>query len=207
VDEAVNAVEQLKADVIVAQGIESGGHGGNYAPPLSDLLQTILARFSGSPQAPVVLAAGGLANGIDVASHIARGASGAVMGTRFLLTPESKYTNAQREALLAAGSEDTIRSMAFDYARDALGWPEGVDGRGLRNDTVADFEQGVDLELIRAKYKEAMQNQDRKRLLVWAGTGVGSMNRIMPARDVMEDLQRELEYQSKHDVNPSARLQ
>ncbi|KAJ3809113.1 NPD-domain-containing protein [Lentinula lateritia] len=196
-DEAVHAVEYLEADVIVAQGIESGGHGGSYAPPLSELLQSILAQFAGSSQGPCILAAGGLANGSDIALQLGLGAAGAVMGTRFLLSPESKYTDAQREALIAARSEDTVRTMAFDQARGTIDWPEGIDGRGLRNDTVSDFEQGVSLELIQSKFKEGIQNQDHKRFLVWAGTGVGSMNRTMPAKDIVKELHQECEQQFK----------
>ncbi|KAJ3888773.1 2-nitropropane dioxygenase [Lentinula edodes] len=194
-DEAVHAVENLKADVIVAQGIESGGHGGSYAPPLSELLQSILAQFAGSSQEPCILAAGGLANGSDIALQLGLGAAGVVMGTRFLLSPESKYTDAQREALIAARSEDTVRTMAFDQARGTIDWPEGIDGRGLRNDTVSDFEQGVSLELIQSKFKEGIQNQDHKRFLVWAGTGVGLMNHTMPAKDIVKELHQECKQQ------------
>ncbi|KAE9400348.1 2-nitropropane dioxygenase [Gymnopus androsaceus JB14] len=194
-EEAVYYVNNLKPDVIVAQGIESGGHGSGSAPPLSDLIQSILARFSESPQGPIILAAGGLANGRDIAFQLSLGVSGAVLGTRFLLTPESKYTDAQRKALIAARSEDTVRTMAFDQARGTLDWPEGVDGRGLRNDTVLDFEQGSSLELLQAKFKEGIKNQDRNRFLVWAGTGVGRMARVMPAKDVVQELHLECEQQ------------
>lgn len=45
-----------------------------------------------------------------------------------------------------------------------------------------DFDQGSSLEFIQAKFKEGIKNQDRSRFLVWAGTGVGSMNRVMPAK-------------------------
>ncbi|KAJ3923062.1 hypothetical protein F5877DRAFT_74658 [Lentinula edodes] len=217
-DEAVHAVENLKADVIVAQGIESGGHGGSYAPPLSELLQNILAQFAGSSQEPCILVAGGLANGSDIALQLGLGAAGVVMGTRFLLSPESKYTDAQREALITARSEDTVRTTAFDQARGTIDWPEGIDGRGLRNefdqhsyppinlllklnfgtlDTVSDFEQGISLELIQSKFKEGIQNQDHKRFLVWAGTGVGLMSRTMPAKDIVKELHQECEQQLK----------
>ncbi|GAW10001.1 2-nitropropane dioxygenase [Lentinula edodes] len=196
-DEAVHAVENLKADVIVAQGIESGGHGGSYAPPLSELLQNILAQFAGSSQEPCILAAGGLANGSDIALQLGLGAAGVVMGTRFLLSPESKYTDAQREALITARSEDTVRTTAFDQARGTIDWPEGIDGRGLRNDTVSDFEQGISLELIQSKFREGIQNQDHKRFLVWAGTGVGLMSRTMPAKDIVKELHQECEQQLK----------
>ncbi|KAJ3786520.1 2-nitropropane dioxygenase [Lentinula aff. detonsa] len=194
-EEAVYAVENLEADIIVAQGIESGGHGGSYAPPLFDLLKSILEHPFGSSPRPIVLAAGGLANGADIALQLTLGAAGAVMGTRFLLSPESKYTDAQREALIAANTEDTVRTVAFDHARGTIDWPEGIDGRGLRNDTVSDFEQGVSLELIQSKFKEGTRTQDRRRFLVWAGTGVGLMNRIMPAKDVVQELHQECQQQ------------
>ncbi|KAF5388693.1 hypothetical protein D9757_004847 [Collybiopsis confluens] len=219
INEAVRAVEEFRADIIVAQGefvifpkaparppiptpfafigIEAGGHGGDYAPPLSELLKSILARFAGSPREPIVLAAGGLANGTDIGSLIAHGVAGAVLGTRFLLTPESKYTDAQKQALKAARSEDAVRTMAFDYARGTTEWPKGVDGRGLRNDTVRDYEQGVSLDTIQAKFKEGIQNQDRQRFLVWAGTGVGHMDRIVPAKELVQELHEEIEQHLK----------
>ncbi|KAJ3767960.1 2-nitropropane dioxygenase [Lentinula raphanica] len=195
VEEAIHAVENLKADVVVAQGIESGGHGSGHAPPLSELLQGILAQSYNSSHQPVFLAAGGLANGADIASQLTLGAAGAVMGTRFLLTPESKYTDAQREALIVARSEDTVRTMAFDHARGTIDWPEGIDGRGLRNDTVLDFERGESINVIQSRFKEGTRTQDRKRFLVWAGTGVGSMNRVMPAKDVVKELHEECQQQ------------
>lgn len=72
-------------------------------------------------------------NGGHLASVLTLGASGAVFGTRFLLSLESQYTDVQRQALIGASSSDSVRSQAFDYARDTLGWPHGIDGRGLHN--------------------------------------------------------------------------
>lgn len=82
---------------------------------------------------PAVIGAGGLATGRHVAELLGLGAAGAVLGTRFLLTPESLYSDAHKQALVAAGSSSSVRSMAFDQARGTLGWPSGVNGRGLHN--------------------------------------------------------------------------
>jgi len=82
-----------------------------------------------------VLAAGGLATGAHIASMLALGASGSVLGTRFLLSPESLYTNVQKAALIDADEMATVRTMAFDTARGTLGWPANIDGRGLKNGT------------------------------------------------------------------------
>ena len=95
------------------------------------LVSEILSVF---PKAgPPVLAAGGMAHGGHLASLLALGASGAVFGTRFLLSPESLYSDVERKALIEAKTSSSVRSMAFDEARSTLGWPRGVDGRGLRN--------------------------------------------------------------------------
>lgn len=161
-------------------GIEGGGHGGSYAPPTFSLVSSILPLLS--PGDPLLLAAGGFSNGAQAASFLALGVSGAVYGTRFLLTPESLYSDSQRAALLAARSTSTVRTEAFDHARNTLGWPRGVDGRGLRNRLVKDYEDGVDISTLRARFAENVKSGDPDYAVVWAGTGVGEMNEIKGAQ-------------------------
>lgn len=112
-------------------GTEAGGHGSSSQTPLLTLVSTILDAIP--KDGPPVIAAGGLVNGGHLAAFLTLGASGGVFGTRFLLSPESKYTDIQRQALINASASDSVRSMAFDHARGTLGWPRGIDGRGLRN--------------------------------------------------------------------------
>ncbi|KAM6496885.1 2-nitropropane dioxygenase [Amanita muscaria] len=188
-DDAIVAAREWKVDVIVVQGVEAGGHGPGKALPLMTLLPEVLGALGSD--SPVVLAAGGLATGAQIAAMLALGASGAVLGTRFLLTPESTYTDAQKEALALADSRSTTRTMAFDYARNTLGWPAGIDGRGLRNRTVEDFEKGESMDKIRPKFLEGVQKGDRERMLVWAGTGVGLMNNVQPAKIVVQELYKD----------------
>lgn len=118
-------------NLFLSSGIEAGGHGASYAPPLLTLVPEILAVAPVG--GPPILGAGGLANGAHIASLLTLGASGVVLGTRFLLSPESLYTDKQRQALIAANSDASVRTMAFDHARNTLEWPRGIDGRGLRN--------------------------------------------------------------------------
>lgn len=127
-----------------------------------------------------ILAAGGLAGGKDVAAMVKLGASGAVLGTRFVLTPEAMYSEAKKNALLAAGDSSTVRSMAFDHAANTLGWPEGIDGRGLNNELVRAYDQGG-VEVVKTEFEVGLSNQDIERAVVWAGTGVASMNTILNA--------------------------
>jgi nitronate monooxygenase len=112
------------------------------------------------------VAAGGLATGVQIAALLTLGASGAALGTRFLLCPESLYTDRQRQALVDAESSQSVRTMAFDLARNTLSWPKGVDGRGLRNDTVIEFENGVDVDTIRKRFVDGVQAGDKSRMLV-----------------------------------------
>lgn len=118
-------------------GIEAGGHGLSTSLPLLTLLpllgDAIQKGVPNGSNPPPLLAAGGIATGSQIASLLTLGASGVVLGTRFLLCPESFYTQSQRQALIEAESSKSVRTMAFDEARNTLGWPEDVDGRGLRN--------------------------------------------------------------------------
>ncbi|PPQ65882.1 hypothetical protein CVT24_011213 [Panaeolus cyanescens] len=181
------ALDVWHVDAIIVQGNEAGGHGIGSSLPLLSLFPLLKALVPESKSVPV-LAAGGLSTGAQIASLLALGASGAVVGTRFLVSHESLYTDTQKSALIAADSSMSTRSMAFDYARNTLGWPPGVDGRGLRNDTVKDFEDGVDIETLREKTSVAQKAGDASRMVIWAGTGVGLVNQVLPAQDIVAEL-------------------
>ncbi|KAF8623917.1 hypothetical protein AX17_007245 [Amanita inopinata Kibby_2008] len=187
-EDADKAVHQWNADVLVVQGTEAGGHGSSKALPLITLLPLILATV---PDGTPVVAAGGMATGAQIAAALTLGAAGVVVGTRFLLSPESLYNTSQKQALVVADSRSSVRTMAFDYARNTLGWPADIDGRGLRNHTVDDFEKGDDLEVIRQKFCEGVQKNDPERMLVWAGTSVGLMHEEKPVKDIVEELHKD----------------
>lgn len=144
------------------------------------LVSSILAALP--KDGPPLLAAGGVVNGRQIASLLVLGAAGVVLGTRFLMTPESLYSDAQKEALVAAKSDMTVRTMAFDRARGTLEWPAGVDGRGLYNNTVKDVDSGVDVEIVKEKFQEGVRNSDPNRMLVWSGMGVGLISEIKGAK-------------------------
>lgn len=96
------------------------------------ILPLVISAISSENSLPIV-AAGGVATGAQIASLLTLGASGVALGTRFLLSPESLYSDIQRHALISADSPSSVRTMAFDHVRDTLGWPKGIDGRALRN--------------------------------------------------------------------------
>ncbi|KAJ9477974.1 NMO domain-containing protein [Pseudozyma hubeiensis] len=203
------AVEKCRCDVLIVQGCEAGGHGHSQAPPLSALLADVLKRLpllkpnNASKSTPPVLGAGGLADGRSLASLLAAGCAGGVYGTRFVITPESTYSDVQKEELVKARSSATLRTFAFDDARGTLGWPNGTDGRGLRNKTVEEYERDLQEQIKAGKedaegakrrmerYKQAAKENDTDRIVIWAGTGVGAMDAIVPAKQVVQDITRE----------------
>ncbi|KAJ3502509.1 hypothetical protein NMY22_g18559 [Coprinellus aureogranulatus] len=187
-DGAKVAVNEWKADAIVAQGVEAGGHGAAHGLPLLTLLPLVLSALR--PDAPPVIAAGGVATGSQVAALIILGAAGVALGTRFLLSPESLYTDKERQAIIDAESPDTVRTLAFDEARGYHNWPKYINGRAIRNKTYDDFdsEKGVDIAIIRQKYAEASAVNDTDRVVVWSGAGISAMNKVLPAKDIVKEL-------------------
>ncbi|KAJ3522349.1 hypothetical protein NM688_g8887 [Phlebia brevispora] len=190
VDEALKAVNEWHADIVVAQGIEAGGPGANYAPPAFNLVSSILSALP--PNAPPVLAAGGIINGAQIAGFLALGAAGAVLGTRFLLTPESAYTGPQKAALLISDSTSTVRSHAFAHARGTFGWPGNIDARGIRNKLVEDIENDEELSVVQERLADATKHGMSDYMVIYAGTGAADLHDIVEAQDVVKELYREI---------------
>jgi nitronate monooxygenase len=102
-------LEAHGVDVIVAQGLEAGGHRGMF---LSEDPTTQLGTFALLPQVvravrvPVV-AAGGIADARGVAAAMALGAAGVQVGTAFLLCPEATPNAIYRAALKGEAATHT----------------------------------------------------------------------------------------------------
>ncbi len=115
----------LGVDALLAQGAEGGGHTGDV--PTSLLVPAVVDLAGGRTP---VLAAGGFYDGRGLAAAIAWGADGIAMGTRFLLTQESRVPDAVKQRYLAASLQDSHVSTAFD----------GQPLRVLRNEASAEVE-------------------------------------------------------------------
>ncbi|KAJ7153971.1 2-nitropropane dioxygenase [Mycena crocata] len=176
-------------DAVVVQGVEAGGHGGAGSPPLFVLLQAVLREIS--PGGPLVIAAGGIATGTQIAALLAMGADGVALGTRFLFTPEFGYTPEKKDLLINADLSATVRGMAFDEVGRTMGWPAAIDGRAIANDIIADCEAGLSLEERLARFDESARNGETSRLVVWAGVGAGLTKEIVGAADVVRELHEE----------------
>ena len=94
-------------DFVIAQGHEAGGHTGEITTMV--LVPQVVDAVAPLP----VLAAGGIANGRQVAAAMALGAAGVWCGSVWLTTPESEVAPLPKKKLLAAGSDATVRSRVI----------------------------------------------------------------------------------------------
>jgi nitronate monooxygenase len=114
VDEAL-WLEARGVDVIIAQGVEAGGHRGMF---LSDDLSTQIGTFALLPQivravkVPVI-AAGGIADAQGVFAAMALGVAGVQIGTAFLLCLECSTSALHRAALKSANARHTALTNVF----------------------------------------------------------------------------------------------
>jgi nitronate monooxygenase len=100
------------ADAAIVQGLEAGGHVRGTTPVL-ELLERARAEL---PEDFPLLVAGGIAERDDVRRALDAGAAGALAGTRFLLSEESRAHPEYARRLLAA--RETILTELFGAS-----WP------------------------------------------------------------------------------------
>jgi NAD(P)H-dependent flavin oxidoreductase YrpB (nitropropane dioxygenase family) len=109
-------------DAVIAQGGEGGGHTGTV--PTSLLLPQVVDAVG---HAVPVLGAGGFHDGRGLVAALAWGADGVAMGTRFLLTAESRVPDEIKARYLAASVTDTVVTTALDGAPQRVIRTETVD--------------------------------------------------------------------------------
>lgn len=107
------AAADAGCDLIIAQGIEAGGHVRGQLG-LLPLLDGVLDAVD-----VPVLAAGGIGTARTVAAVLAAGAAGVRVGTRFVATEEADTHPSYIDALVAAGPEDTVMTTTFSFM-----WPD-----------------------------------------------------------------------------------
>jgi nitronate monooxygenase len=110
-------------DALVVQGHEAGGHRSTWvkrpSPQHADVgTMALVPQVVRAVRTPVI-AAGGIANGSGVVAALALGATGALLGTRFVATRESQAADVYKSALVDRDSDSTVVTDAFTglYAR------------------------------------------------------------------------------------------
>ena len=119
------------ADAVMVQGGEGGGHTGSV--PTTLLLPSVLDAV----EIPVI-AAGGFFDGRGLAAALSYGAAGVGMGTRFLLTAESRVPDAVKQRYLEAGLDGTVVTAKVD----------GMPHRMLRTPLVDSVEESSALKRL-----------------------------------------------------------
>lgn len=174
------------ADVVVAQGSEGGGHVGQMAT--LSLVPQVVDVVGDVP----VLAAGGIAEGRGLAAVLMLGAQGALIGTRFLATPEARIPARAKDVILNAMGSQTVTSKFYDDVFQLV-WPGSV-VRSIKHPLLDEWadrpqEWGVAAGQLRPALEAAVAAGD----FVMAGESSGLVHDIIPAAELVERIAREAE--------------
>ncbi|MBO0831360.1 MAG: nitronate monooxygenase [Actinobacteria bacterium] len=174
-------------DLIVAQGTEAGGHTGTVATMV--LVPEVVRAVSPTP----VLAAGGIVTGSQMAAAIALGAQGVWCGSVWLTTQEAETDPAVQQKMLAACSSDTVRSRSLT----------GKPARMLRSAWTDEWESSAAPEPLQMPLQTMLTASAQQRITrssahpdsgaqqlatYFVGQGVGLLDRIRPAKEVVADM-------------------
>lgn len=179
------AIEAAGVDIIIAQGIEAGGHRGIFNETLdsgiktSDLVKLLVAHCS----LPIV-AAGGVMNGFQAQYLINLGASAVQLGTAFVQCKSSSANSAYRNALLSKPLTQITSSISGRPARGIINaWATLIDQP--ERVQVAPYPYAYDLgkQLNVAALKQG--NADYGAF--WAGSNVSQI-RELEARDLLNQI-------------------
>ncbi|MFF7153974.1 nitronate monooxygenase [Streptomyces sp. NPDC008139] len=182
-EEARRALD-VGADVIVAQGTESGGHGARHGRSTLPFVPVVVDLAAPVP----VLAAGGIGDGRGVAAVLALGAAGALIGTRFQATAEAGAEPSAVEAIVGGSGEDTERNSVLDIVRGSR-WPTAYTARTLGHPYL-DRWRGREAELAADPQVRQEDQADVARgavpsLPVWAGEAVDLVHNVPQAADLV----------------------
>ena len=207
----VGSVEEAKAaadagvDLIIAQGVEAGGHVRGEVSTLT-LVPRVVDAVSPTP----VIASGGIADARGLVAMLALGAQGAVFGTRFLAAEEARTHPAYQQRILKAGEGDTVRTTLFGYS-----WPHAPHrvlrtafveewlAEEKRGNEARDDEPVIGATTVggeKAKVRRFMSytphretTGDIDSMALYAGQGVGLVNRVQPAAEIVREIAAQAE--------------
>lgn len=176
-------LEDAGVDVVIAQGVEAGGHRGMFKS--EDLAtqkstESLLIELVNCLSVPVV-AAGGIANAEHASRMLGLGAAGVQVGTAFLLCDEVNISEAYRSALQDVDANTSITNVFS--GRPA----RGIDNRvmrelGFMSDLAPDFPYAaIAMAPLRAY---AGQHGALDFLPLWAGTDRSACKKV-PAKELV----------------------
>ncbi len=182
------AHKEAGLDFVVAQGGEGGGHTGDVGSVV--LWPQIVDALGDTP----MLAAGGIGNGRQIAAALAMGAAGVWTGSLWLTVEEAHTQPAQKESLLRASSEDTVRSRSWT----------GKSCRMLKSDWTEAWERPDTPDPLGMPLQGLVTSDGMRRTSTYADRGecqkvafnpcgqvIGQLNQVESCRQVMQRLLEE----------------
>jgi nitronate monooxygenase len=176
---ARKAMEQ-GVDGIIAVCAGAGGHAGPLSP--FALVKEIRREFDGA-----IILSGCMSNGGDIVAAQAIGADLAYIGTRFIATNEANALPDYKNMIVGCQASDIVYSSLFS----------GVHGNYMKPSVA---KAGYDPENLPEGSKDLMdfargeKNEAKAWRDIWsAGQGVGSIDDVVPVRDLVMRMQQEYE--------------
>jgi len=178
-------------DVIIAQSYEAGGHTGEIGGMV--LIPEIVDAVAPIP----VLGAGGIGSGRQMAAAMALGAQGVWCGSVWLTTVESELDRMAKEKMLAAETDDTVRtrSMTGKHARFLRStWTEEWDRPDTPDPLKTPLQSVLSYGYLRRidhamKARGVTQESGAYQLYTYpAGQGIGAQNTSRATRDVVREM-------------------
>lgn len=166
-------------DAFVAEGMESGGHVGEMTT------MALVPQVIDAVDVPVI-AAGGVADGRQMAAALALGASGVQVGTCLLASRECPIHENYKQAVLRAKDSDTT------VTGRSIGGPVRVLKNKMAREYLALEKRGASLEELETVtlggLRRAVLEGDVDRGSVMMGQVAGMVHEIRPLRQIFEEL-------------------
>ena len=172
-------LERYGVDGFIAEGTESGGHVGEMTT------MALVPQVADAVDVPVV-AAGGIADGRQMAAAFALGACGVQVGTCLLASAECPIHDNYKQAVVKAGPNDTV----------VTGRSGGAPVRVLKNKMAREYLRMekdnlplAELEkLTLGSLRRAVFDGDTDTGSLMAGQVAGMVHEIRPLRQIFEEL-------------------
>ena len=172
-------LERYDVDGFIAEGTESGGHVGEMTT------MALVPQVVDAVKAPVI-AAGGIADGRQMAAAFALGACGVQVGTCLLVSEECPIHENYKKALLKAGANDTV----------VTGRTTGAPVRVLKNKMARQYlemeKENMPLaereKLTLGSLRRAVFDGDLDTGSFMSGQVAGMLHEIRPLRQIFEEL-------------------
>ena len=177
-------MERCGADAVNAEGTESGGHVGEMTT------MTLVPKIVDTVDIPVI-AAGGIADGRQLAAAFALGAIGVQVGTCLLASEECPIHQNYKDAVVKAKDNDTIVTGRIS------GTPVRILKNKMAREYVKQEKAGADkMELEKftlGSLRRAVFEGDTKTGSLMAGQSVSQVHGIRPVAEILQKMYEEYE--------------